>query len=309
MRDTRSLLLLLVSLMLVLVSFGLLWTWGFRIYNKNDEAQTVQKAEKTDAESIANKVRDSLQKVYTATLNDLDLQLDSTLANTDSLRTELDYKLSEFYRLRNEIAIILRGRKTNTDFKVAKEKIGELQNKVQDFKDKNQEVEKENKKLADVLTQLGGPENVKRPPASNQKAEKTNPDPVYAVFTAADLKLRALNINNDSESETAQADKADKFTGSFTVMNYNSQLTNAEIVVVVMQPDGRVLQSSGWDSGTFNTPDGKKVYSYKFNFKYTRGEAKRLLFSLKTNKLLAGNYSMEVYYNGQVIGKVLKTLS
>ena len=113
----------------------------------------------------------------------------------------------------------------------------------------------------------------------------------------------------DKELENDAADKAEKLAGSFTVINYNSQLTNAEMFVVVLQPDGRVLKTSGWESGAFVTAKGKKIYSYKLNFNYSRGEVKRLQFSLRTDKLIKGNYTMEVYYNGTVIGKMVKTLS
>jgi len=128
-------------------------------------------------------------------------------------------------------------------------------------------------------------------------------------FTAFDLRLAAINNADDKEAETNSAEKTDKFTGAFTVTNFNSQLTNAEMMVVVLKPDGKVLKGSGWDSGTFNTPDGKKIYSYKFNFTYTRGEAKRLAFSLKGGTLSKGSYTMEVYNNGIMIGRTVKTLS
>jgi len=312
MRDTKSLLLLLVSLLLVLVSFGLLWTWGYRFYNKNDVAKVDSRSVTLDSVAIANNIRDSLQNVYNTTLHELDVQLDSTLANTDSLKNELDIKLGEFYRLRNEITAILKNRNSGNDFKVAKQKIGELQNKVQDFRDKNADVENENNKLDAILTQLSNSDkqgtNTKQPVANNKPATERS-SPAYQVFTASDLKFSALSVNNDEEVETTSAESADKLSGSFTVMNFNSQLTNAEMVVVVLQPNGRVFKTSGWESGTFNTPEGKKVYSYKISFNYSKGEAKRLLFSLKAANLIKGNYTMELYYNGTMIARTVKTLS
>ena len=306
MRDTKSLLLLLVSLMLVLVSFGLLWAWGYRFYNKNDEVKTEKQPVTFDSAAIANKVRDSLQKVYNITLQDLDSQLDITLTNADSLKNELDFKLGEFYRLRNEITTLLKNRNNGNDFKVAKQKIDELQAKVQDFKDKNRDVENENNKLSAILDQLdkaeNKPNNVTKQPETNNRpvAEKQKPVvekavPVYPVFTASELRFSALVVGNDDEVETNNAAKASKLTGSFTVTNFNSQFTNAEMLVVVLQPNGTVLKTSGWESGTFNTPSGKKIYSYKLNFNYSRGEAKRLMFSLKAANLARGNYTMEVY--------------
>ncbi len=313
MRDARSLLLLLVSLLLVLVSFVLLWTWGYRYYNKNDELKVAARIVVPDSTAIANKVRDSLQKVFTETLHTLDSQLDSTLSNTDSLKAQLDIKLGEFYRLRNEITTILRNRNGDPDFSIAKQKIGELQNKASDIRDKTQLVDNENKKLGGILDQL---KNAEKNPDKNAKqvgfdntppVEKNNTD--NTGFAASELKLSAITINDDKESETTLAGQTEKLVGSFNVVNNSSQLNNAEMIVVVLQPDGRVLQTSGWESGTFNTPDGKKIYSYKLNFNYSKGENKRLLFTLKTDKYQKGNYTVQVYYNGTIIAKMVKTLS
>lgn len=311
MRDTKSLLLLLVSLLLVLVSFVLIWTWGYSFYSKNGVVQTNAIQPAPDSAAIANKVRDSLQKVYDATLKDLDIQLNTTLTNSDSLQNELNVKLAEFYRLRTEITAILKNKTANNNYTVAKQKIGELQTKVDDLKEKNQVVDTENKKLNAVLTEISkvekSTENNARPGIIVKSAISEKSNPVYSAFTTSDLRLAA--VNNTDDNETALAEKADKLSGTFTIMNFNSQLTNAEMMVVIIKPDGKVLKGSGWDSGTFNTPDGKKIYSYKFNFSYARGEARRLAFSLKAGTLTKGNYAMEVYHNGVMIGKVVKTLS
>ena len=114
--------------------------------------------------------------------------------------------------------------------------------------------------------------------------------------------------DEDKELETSAADQAKKLVGSFTVTN-SSQVPNAEMLVVVVQPDGRVLKNSEWDAGSFTTQEGKKLYSYKLNFTYSRGEPKRLNFSLRADKYQKGNYTMQLYYNGLMIGKAVKTLS
>lgn len=315
MRDARSLILLLVSLLLVLVSFVLIWTWGYRFYNKNDEFKVAAKIVITDSNALANRIRDSLQKIYNETLYKLDTQLDSTLLNSDSLKKQLDIKLGEFYRLSNEITAILNRRNNNyADFDIAKRKIDELQTKADDLKEKNQVVDTENQKLGNILDQVKKTENIPDKnvkPANgenNGATEKNNPGG-YNVFTASEMKLSAITVNDDKESETFFAEQTKKLVGAFTVTNNNSQLNNAEVVVVVQQPDGNILKNSEWESGSFNTPEGKKLYSYKLNFNYSKGEPKRLFFSLKASQYQKGNYTMQVYYNGTMIGKIFKTLS
>jgi hypothetical protein len=313
MRDTKSLMLLLVSLLLVLVSFVLIWTWGYNFYSRTEVLKNNTVKVITDTAAITGKVTDSLHQVYNATLKNLDQQLDSTLSNSDSLSNQLDAKLAEFYRLRSEIAVILKNKNSNNNAAEAKQKIGELQTKVNNLKEKNEIVDKENKKLLDVVNDMV---RTDKPPGKNKLSDNMVPgiepekmNPVYSAFTASDMRLLALTNADIRETETNAAEKAEKFNGAFTVTNFNSQLTNAEMMVVVIKPDGKVLKGSGWDSGTFNTAEGKKIYSYKFNFTYTRGEAKRLAFSLRAGTLIKGNYVMEVYHNGQMIGKIVKALS
>lgn len=315
MKDAKSLLLLLLSLLLVLVSFILIWTWGYRYYTSKDEYKVNAKIVLTDSTQMVNRIRDSLQKVYDETISKLDARLDSSLINSDSLKTQLEVKLAEFFRLSNEIKALLSSRNVGKNFTVARQKLGELQNKVDDLRDKNKLVENENNSLGTIIEQLNKPEKStadnQKPlnPEVNNNTPNDKGNPVFAVFNASDLRLSAVALNNENEVETAWAEQADKLVGTFTVTNNISQLSNVEMMVVVLQPDGRVLKNSEWDSGSFNTPDGKKIYSYKVNFNYTKGEQKRLLFSLKTDKYQKGNYTMQVYYNGILIGKASRILS
>ncbi len=305
--------LLIVSFLLFLVSFILLWTWGYRVYIKTpgDNAKAVVINNDPLASSVTA-TRDSLQTIYTTTINELDNRLDATWNNTDSLKSQLDIKLGEFYRLRNEIAVILKNHDTNANLDIVKQKIEALQQKLKDLLNKNMVVEDENKKLAAVVEQLSG--NKKNPQLTVQRvsydnsapAEKNNP---AAVLTVSELRLAAMMMENDKESETTLAGQTEKLVGSFTVKNNNNQSNAGEVMVVVLQPNGQVLKNSAWESGTFNTDEGKKIYSYKMRFDNNHGEAKRLLFSLSADKYLKGNYTMQVYYNGTLVGKLFKTLS
>lgn len=311
MKSSNSLLLLLVSLLLVIVSGILLWTWGYRVYNKNDNGTV--KTQPADSAAIARVVRDSLQQQYTATLQELNTQIDSTLYGSDSLRGQLSAKLEEFFRLRDEINELLKDKSGSFKQDLAKQKIIELQIKVQELRNRNADVEQENKKLNALLAQLKdleknnpGQDNARRVSYDSRAAD--NNTPVSAVFTASDLRLSAMMTDNDRETETSSAQQTEKLVGSFVVRNAGA-VNNSEIMVVVVQPDGRVLKGSAWESGIFSTPEGKKIYSYKLSFDYSRGESKKLLFSLSADKYQKGNYIMQVYHNGSLIGKLSKSLS
>ena len=174
-------------------------------------------------------------------------------------------------------------------------------------------MEDEKKRLTAVLEQLnndmrGLEQNVKRLDEENKSmAEKIN---TASVFVASEVKLTPVTVRNSKEVETGDARKTSKFVISFTVQNNITENPNAEIVIVIIQPNGQVLQNSVWDAGSFDTRnDGRKNYTMKMKFDYQKGEPKHLVFSLNADNYQKGNYTMQLYHNGVQIGRVVKTLS
>ena len=218
MKDLKSLLLSAVSFLLFIVAFILLWTWGYRFYIKSPEESKKTEIVKDNPPASFNGIRDSLQKVYNATINYLDNRFDSTWIKADSLGSRLDVKLGEFYRLRNEIAVLLKIRGPEADLELASRKIDQLQYRLKDFFDKNNDVEYENKKLAAVVDQLTS--GRKNPSSNVQRVSYDNQVPVeknepVSVLTASDLRLTALMNNEDKEVETIIARETEKLVGSF----------------------------------------------------------------------------------------------
>jgi hypothetical protein len=117
-------------------------------------------------------------------------------------------------------------------------------------------------------------------------------------------------VRPDKEQETSLARKADKFVASFVLQNNFNEYMNAEVMVVITEPDGRVLQSSTWDSGSFETKtEGKKNYTRKVRFDYNKGEQKALIFTLDVDVFQKGTYTLQIWHNGILVGEVNKTLS
>jgi hypothetical protein len=111
--------------------------------------------------------------------------------------------------------------------------------------------------------------------------------------------------NDDDVEKETEADETEKITGSF-VAGKNNQNSSVDVMVVVLQPNGKVLQNSIWETGTFDTPEGKNLL-HKMHIDCPKGEAKRLQFFFNTDKLKRGNYIVQIYYNGSVIGRMVKT--
>jgi hypothetical protein len=261
--------------------------------------------------------RDSLAQIFSTTSS----EIDNTLLNDKKLNIDEDAatKLADMTKLRLEINDLLNAKSPNADLTLAKIKIEELQIKVALLQNKYSGVESENKRLQQMLNQLlASNKNYKgntNSTASNNngflKEQKVihsgSPErPINNTTTAAGLQLLAVMINNTKEQETNDSEEAEKMIGSFSFKNAASKTTN-EVMVVVLQPDGRVVKNSVWESGTFETREGKKIYSRKVLVEPSNDE-KRVSFSLTPDTFLSGDYIMQIWYNGNLIAKTVKSL-
>ncbi|MBC7511080.1 MAG: hypothetical protein H7320_20385 [Ferruginibacter sp.] len=313
MRDTKLSSLIVLSLLLLALSLILICIWGYNIYTGAQKQKTELIKYKLSANaSPSNSTRDSLLKIYTATIDKLDSRIDSTKISADSLLGNVDNKLIEINKLREEISIILKSKNSIADIGTAREKIDELQVKVAQLQNRNLNIERENKRLRAFLQQLitdkgiNGQAANRLPVADKVTNAKTNLTP---AFFAADIRLTAVAIKDDQEEKSLQGEEIKKLNGSFIIKSSTYQNNAADIIVVVLQPNGKVLQNSVWESGTFDTNEGKKVYSLKIHVDYIKDEEKQLQFSLSTDKFQKGNYIVQVYHNGYVIGKMVKFLT
>ncbi len=309
MREDKYDKLLNASIVLLIVSATVLAISVYNTYIK-EPTKTVKKSAIQYKKSAE---RDSLQSIYTNTLKGIDSTL--LLDSVNPLNKEAQVKFAEMNILKSEIATLLKDQSTDADLATAKLKIEELQLKVALLQNRYTGVESENKRLQKLIEQLmanskATTTGITTSYTSKEKnkgiTEKT-PANNTAATLAGDLRLFAIAESNAKEIETSFADDAEKIVGSF-LFKANASKGNGEVIVVVVQPDGRVIKNSAWESGTFETSQGKKVYSRKL-FVEAQGEEKRLNFSLMPDGFLKGDYTLQVWYNGSMIGRVVKTLS
>ena len=266
-----------------------------------------------DSAAVADAIKDSLNKIYAATINDLDTRLNYSRISADSLQSRLASKLKEINRLKSEIGGILNKRNfSKNDLGTAKQKIRELQQRVYELSGQNLTMEEEKKHLTSVLEQLTQnvdtlQRNIRRLSTENESLnEKIS---LASIFIASELKIDAIQVKKSGEEPTSQAKKTDKFVASFIVQNRVNQFSNAELTIVLIKPDGQVMQSTVWDSGSFDTKnEGKKSFTRKIKFDYEKGEQKNLLFTIDTEKCAKGTYTFQLWHNGIMIGQTIKTL-
>ncbi len=302
MKESKYGTLLKVSLGILIVSVALLCFSAYNFYWGKKEPEA-----KVDPAASLRAERDSLKAIYAATLQELDGKFGDSWKNADTLSADLDVKLAEFNRLRNEITNLLKEQNTTTDFSGAKEKIIELQQKVNALRNKNSDVESENQRLQAILDQLRANGKTEATPVVVKQAIETKTivaEKSNKPIMASTLQLAAVN---NAEKKTNASDQAEKFVGSFVLKNVADK-KNTDLMVIVLQPDGKVVRNSVWESGSFETDEGRKVYSRKLSFNPSESD-KQMNFSLSPERFFKGEYTMQIWYNGNLIGMLKKALS
>lgn len=311
MKDNKFYPLLLLSILFLIVSFVLLCVLGYNFYTQqNVQAKKINSLPTQKNIAITNnKTRDTLQKLYDVAIHNFPNSqvIDSSLIKADS--AAMGIKLGEVNKLKTEISSLLKDSTGDAQgLELARGKIKELQVMVESLKTKNIDIEKENKRLKALLEQAS--QNNSALSSNVQAYPKTDKQVVdnfkssSSLFVANDIKFTTAN---DTEDEVNTADVAEKFIGSLIVKNSLVQ-GMGEVMLVLIQPDGKVLRNA-WESGSFETDNGKKIYSRKIKFDYNKGESRRLNFSMQADNIQKGTYTLQVYNNGKVIGKLAKVIS
>ncbi|HZJ60243.1 MAG TPA: hypothetical protein VFD24_08195 [Chitinophagaceae bacterium] len=303
MRDSKNLLLLLVSV-------GLMGTWIYHLYDKSRYSNHLAQVLVKDTMATQEAVRDSLQKLFT----DKTRELDTTKSLTDSLRGSLDSTMSKIFDLRRQISGILKNRNaTNADLKRARELITEYQERIEEMKAQNADLETERTRLNGVLTELsdevkGMQENINR--ITNENKQLTETISEASTFIASDMRLSVVTTKSgDRETEVTSARKADKIIFSFTLQNNIANTASYDVYVVIVQPDKKVLQTDVWGDHFDTKAEGAKPYTTKVRFEYNKGERKKILYTIQPDNFLSGIYTMQIYQNGVSLGETTKQLN
>ena len=313
MKDKKTILLLCVSFMLFITSLVLLWTW-MHYKPRNSVVQTNATNSKTLTQDIATLRNDSILKLLSSLEKEV-YSRDTIAVNTGLQNNSgLSNAMQTFYTLRAEIYQELNSTMSESEFARAKARISFLQDQIRQLNKSQQDIEAENKRLAALVRALKNNESFvsnefKTPSVTNSAAEKSTAL-LKENLTAWDLNLITLkdNDNNSDNSDRAMQDEG-QIMASFNSKNGSNTEEIVEFYIVIVQPDGSVLQKSTWESGTFSTTNGRKIYSGKIKAGFSGGEIKRTTFKIATEKFQKGNYSLQLYRNGQIIAKTNKNLS
>lgn len=324
MKDSKTIWLIVLSLLLVVASLTLLWTWGYRYGWDSARSSVVQNDSAVQMpQPLLQAEWDSLQQLRTETLTHLS-ELDSAIARVNGLQYELNDKISEFYRLRDEIASRLTQPTNNADLKEAKQKIARLQAQVNDLsRQKPTDLPDTPSKTASaVVPQPAEPAPMKPvvTPTPTTPVPTVTSDPVRPAIAkpqpskpasgkasvVQDIRLIGQKEEDGRYVSTENSAEMERITGRFIYTPSQPSDTRGEIYVVVLQPNGSVLKSTSWDTGLFLTDEGKKLYSGKIRYDFSDGAGGDLDFMVTADQFPSGTYQFHFYRNGKVISRQSK---
>ena len=297
------------NLIIGLLAVGILGTWGYFLWDKNnnDQKMTQLQTQYVAVDSSKNE----LQKSFDASL----ARLDSLTGYNNEIEGKLSERNTEISKLKGQISSILKKNKlTLAEKRKAESLISELNGKIANLEQEVARLTQENQTLTTEKEAV----TVER---DTYKAQKDTLETVkqgleQKVDIASTLNANAIAITpinekkGGKEKETSTAKRVDKLVISFDVNNRIAQSGSTDVYVLITDPEGKPVSVQSLGSGNFTTrEDGEKPYTAKVPVEIETGKTKRVEFAWRQNgDFKRGDYKIEVYHNGFKIGEGVRTL-
>lgn len=296
------------NIIIGLLAVALLGSWAYFLMKINQSDKEL--ASKTEEGVHYMSQRDTVQALY----NDALLRLDSVTTANNDLEDKLSGKQTEISKLRGDINAILKKRNlTQSELNTAKQKIGELNDKISGMEQEIARLTGENQQLTAANTQLTTEkQDLETNLATTQTEKKALEETVDvgSTFSASNIKIVPIKEKSGGkEKETTTAKRVDKLVVSFDVENRIAKSGPADLYILVMAPDGKIIAEESKGSGVFTTRDeGDKQFTSKMSINYEQGTRQNIQLPLNQEKFQTGDYKIQVYHNGFKIGEGVTTL-
>ncbi|MGQ0739786.1 MAG: hypothetical protein ACT4OJ_12065 [Bacteroidota bacterium] len=300
------------NLLIGILAAGLLGTWGYLLYDKNKSGEKIDTQQKEIATLGTEK--SELQKDFDNALARLDsvTGANNTLSGENAqlkaqYQKDIDAKKAEIRRLLNK------SNASAADLAKAKSMIAELNDKISGLEADVARLTGENQELTAANTSLKEEKSVLEQnlvTTTTEKEELSKTVDVGSTFSASNIQVTPINEKKSGkEKNTATAKKVDKLVVSFDVENRIAKSGPADMYLIVIAPDGKVIADPSMGSSTLNTrTDGDKQFTSKVSLDYTQGQRKNIQFPIRNGDFATGDYKIEIYHNGFKIGEGVRSL-
>lgn len=147
MKDSKTWLLMLVSLLLMSSSWALLWVWGYESGQSRAQQIPITSVSPTDPSVLS---KDSLNSLYNGTLWQV-RDLDDQFSRMDSVKWQLDDRMSQFNALKKDALKAIKNASVSGGFSIAHQKIKDLQKEIQSLKAQNHVIQLEQRRMQAML--------------------------------------------------------------------------------------------------------------------------------------------------------------
>lgn len=293
---------------------ALIGTWGYIIYDKSKNKETVTQLESrvTNIDSARNAIQQDFLAVSA--------KADSLTQSNIQLNTDLSDRKNEIQKIKSNIANILRKKNaSDKELAEAKQMINDLNGKVDGYlaeidklKGENQQLTASNQQLNTEKTQLTADKQSLEENLNSTRTEKKALEEkvdVASTLHASNIGIAAIKVSsNGKEKETTTAKRANLIRVGFRLdENRVTPSGQKDLYVVVTGPDGKPIT----EGSTFNTrEEGQKPFTSKVAVNYEQGKAIPVTFNIppQGDKYKEGAYRIEIYNNGFKIGEGTTTL-
>ncbi|HEY5408056.1 MAG TPA: hypothetical protein VIJ92_13260 [Ginsengibacter sp.] len=296
------------NLIIGILAVALVGTGIALVVDKNKSGETIQQ-QQTQIATVTDQKSD-IQKSFDASL----ARLDSMSTLNTSLQSKLADDNKEISKTKSEIRSILNKKNaTAAELSRAKTLIASLNDKISGMEQQIAQLTQDNQNLTQDKATLTQDKEVLTTNLATTTATKDSlvqKVDVASTLNASNIDITPIDVRHSGkEKVTTKAKRVDKLVISFDVSNRIAVSGMTDVYVCVIGPDGKPVSESALNSGTFTTrDDGDKSFTAKLPVDIETAKKKNVQFSFAPGTFQQGNYTIEIYQNGFLIGQGTREL-
>ena len=257
-----------------------------------------QRHKMVEMETVLTHEKDSLA----TELRKMVVAYDTLKTNNDSLNAGLEKEKNKIIQLlsinASNVQLI---RKYKSEINTMRDIMKSYIVQIDSLNTRNKVLVAENTEIKSQMTRVRSSNSE----LSKVKEELSSKVEIASVIQAKDINAVALN---KKRKETKRINLIDKLRICFTLReNPLAKPGTKEVYMRVIRPDSLVVTSSS--NNIFDYKGNKMVYSASREVDYMNQDIEICIFLDNTGDFVVGNYSVELYLDGNIIGRTTFMLS
>ncbi len=246
--------------------------------------------------------------------------LATTLQRLKEIQTELDQKITEIQKLGGDVKDLQKAKaeiaaQLKRNVVKSSKAIKELKDRVEGYEEllkiKDDEIEKlksTNKELYSENRQLKTQKNVLNDSINRLSTTKdalASKVAIASQLKAENISVMAVNGKGKERESPFKNKQLEKLKVEFNLAeNKVAPIEGKKIMIRVMDENGQVIFDMARGSGTFMLNNKEEFYSASQEILFDNTRQKLIFLYEKGSEYASGNYSVEIYTDGYMMGTV-----